>query len=70
MTLPNKKPIMSHEANRDEPNLFLNRYRCYRCGEDWTDVYECQPDDDCPHCGARHVSPFASEDFDKSESTD
>jgi predicted nucleic acid-binding Zn-ribbon protein len=42
--------------------LFRNFYRCAACGRDWTDVWSAQCDDDCPHCGARHMSPHKSED--------
>src|SRR3979490_412886 len=28
----------------------------------WTDEWSAQCDDDCPHCGARHMSPYKSED--------
>lgn len=52
---------MPSEAALEQPNMFLNLYTCYRCGEHWTDVWECQVDDDCPHCGARHCSPVESE---------
>lgn len=41
---------------------FLNFYQCYRCGHEWTDVWSSMVDDDCPKCGARHVSPHKSED--------
>src|SRR3954447_19042058 len=27
----------------------------------WTDQWSATCDDDCPHCGARHMSPFDSE---------
>jgi hypothetical protein len=42
--------------------LFRNFYRCYRCRYEWTDVWPATCDDDCPNCGARHVSPQRSED--------
>jgi predicted nucleic acid-binding Zn-ribbon protein len=41
---------------------FLNIYRCARCKRIWTDEWSCMCDDDCPHCGARHMSPRHSED--------
>ncbi len=41
---------------------FRNYYRCTECGGEWTDVWSAQCDDDCPHCGARHLSPYKSED--------
>jgi hypothetical protein len=42
---------------------FLNYYTCDRCGEDWTDEWSCTCDDDCPNCGARHMSPDDSDDL-------
>jgi hypothetical protein len=42
---------------------FLNFYRCARCRRRWTDEWSCMCDDDCPHCGARHMSPCHSEDL-------
>ena len=40
---------------------FLNFYKCARCKRIWTDQWSATCDDDCPHCGARHMSPFDSE---------
>lgn len=54
---------MSSEAALEQPNIFLNHYTCYRCGNQWTDAWDCHVDDDCPHCGARHCSPTDSEDL-------
>jgi hypothetical protein len=42
---------------------FLNFYKCARCRRRWTDEWSCMCDDDCPHCGARHMSPTRSEDL-------
>ncbi len=42
---------------------FINHYHCPRCEEDWTDIWDAMCDDDCPHCGYRHISPFNSEDL-------
>jgi hypothetical protein len=42
---------------------FLNYYTCDRCGEDWTDEWSCTCDDDCPECGARHMSPDDSDNL-------
>jgi predicted nucleic acid-binding Zn-ribbon protein len=42
---------------------FRNYYTCARCGSEWTDEWSCMCDDDCPHCGARHMSPHDSEDL-------
>jgi predicted nucleic acid-binding Zn-ribbon protein len=46
-----------------EEGWFLNYYRCDECGHDWTDEWSCMCDDDCPHCGARHWSPYKSDDL-------
>ena len=43
--------------------LFLNHYRCARCREFWANTWSAMCDDDCPHCGARHMSPYRSEDY-------
>src|SRR5205807_2565629 len=40
---------------------FVNYYRCPSCGERWCDQWSAQCDDDCPHCGGRHISPYRSE---------
>ena len=40
-----------------------NYYHCAECGREWTDVWSAQCDDDCPHCGARHMSPHTSDDL-------
>jgi hypothetical protein len=42
---------------------FRNHYDCDRCGGDWTDEWSCTCDDDCPHCGARHMSPTDSDNL-------
>ena len=36
---------------------FTNFYRCSECGGTWHDDWSATCDDDCPHCGARHMSP-------------
>jgi predicted nucleic acid-binding Zn-ribbon protein len=46
---------------------FRNYYRCTRCGHEWTDEWSAMCDDDCPHCGARHMSPLKSEDAEESD---
>jgi len=48
-----------------DPMCFLNHYRCDRCGGEWSDIYSCLVDDDCPECGARHWSPYKTEDVDE-----
>ncbi len=42
---------------------FLNLYKCAKCRRRWTGEWSCMCDDDCPHCGARHMSPYQSEDL-------
>ena len=42
---------------------FCNHYRCARCRQTWVDDWSCMCDDDCPHCGARHMTPAGSEDL-------
>jgi len=39
---------------------FLNHYKCDRCWRRWADEW-C--DDTCPHCGARDMTPYNSEDL-------
>ena len=56
-------------AAADAPStvLFENYYICERCDGTWTDVWSAMCDDDCPHCGARHMSPFKSEELTDAE---
>ncbi len=42
---------------------FRNHYTCERCDSTWTDEWSAMCDDDCPHCGARHMSPYKSDDL-------
>ena len=42
---------------------FRNFYRCARCEHEWSDEWTATCDDDCPACGARHMSPYKSEDI-------
>jgi hypothetical protein len=44
--------------------MFLNHYECPHCNTAWSDTWSCQVDDDCPHCGLRHIAPTDSEDGD------
>lgn len=46
----------------DGEALYKNFYECYECHHKWTDIWSATCDDDCPECGARHVSPYKSED--------
>jgi DNA-directed RNA polymerase subunit RPC12/RpoP len=38
--------------------LFRNFYRCDRCSSKWVDEWSATCEDDCPFCGARHMSPY------------
>ena len=42
---------------------FLNFYKCARCRRRWTDEWSCMCDDECPHCGARDMTPYQSEEL-------
>jgi DNA-directed RNA polymerase subunit RPC12/RpoP len=42
---------------------FTNFYNCSECGGTWHDEWSATCDDDCPHCGARHMSPCDSDDL-------
>ena len=42
---------------------FRNYYKCARCNSPWNDEWSCMCDDDCPYCGARHMSPYKSDDL-------
>ena len=44
---------------------YRNHYTCDRCHCGWEDEWSCTCEDDCPHCGARHMSPHDSEDLSK-----
>lgn len=50
--------------------MMINHYTCERCNHDWTDVWDCAADDDCPECGARHMSPHDSEDIEDEDDED
>ena len=50
-------------AAPSETPRFRNFYRCDRCRHEWEDVWSATCDDDCPACGARHMSPYHSEDL-------
>jgi len=42
---------------------YRNYYECARCGHRWRDKWSCMCDDDCRSCGARHMSPYNSDDL-------
>ena len=47
--------------------MFRNYYRCPTCHRKWTDEWSATCDDDCPHCGERHISPYKSDDVEEGE---
>lgn len=42
---------------------YRNYYRCARCDCEWPDEWSCTCEDDCPSCGARHMTPYESVDL-------
>ena len=42
---------------------FRNYYRCEECRYEWDDEWSAMCDDDCAQCGARHMSPYDSDDL-------
>jgi DNA-directed RNA polymerase subunit RPC12/RpoP len=56
-----------HYLRRCRMALFRNFYRCAACGHEWTDEWSATHDDDCPHCGARHMSPCKSEEMEAAD---
>lgn len=42
---------------------YRNHYRCALCDYDWSDEWSCTCEDDCPSCGARHMTPYDSDDL-------
>jgi hypothetical protein len=42
---------------------FRNHYHCERCDGTWVDEWSSMCDDDCPDCGARHMSLLHSDDL-------
>src|ERR1700732_729988 len=41
---------------------FRNHYKCDRCDGEWVDEWSSICDEDCMLCGARHMSPYDSDD--------
>lgn len=42
---------------------FLNQYLCEDCEREWEDEWSATCDDDCPHCGSRHMESYDSADL-------
>ncbi|WP_146119465.1 hypothetical protein [Phyllobacterium phragmitis] len=57
--------IISTNATRGSTAMswFRNHYICEQCDESWNDEWSCACDDDCQSCGARHFSPYHSDDL-------
>ena len=53
--------INNEEVEIEDEPLFINYYKCPYCKTKWEDEYSAMPDDDCPECGTRHISPYKSE---------
>ena len=52
-------------SDNNNNKLFINYYRCPRCGSEWTDTWDATSEDDCwaAGCGLRHITPYKSEDL-------
>jgi len=50
-------------AETEKETVFTNYYKCSNCGHEWSDTWTATCDDDCPECGARHISPVRSDDL-------
>jgi hypothetical protein len=57
------EPEVQDFAACEMPAWFCNHYHCDRCDHEWSDEWSATCDDDCPKCGARHWSPFRSDDL-------
>lgn len=60
---PTPSILKSVSHTEGDAPLFRNFYLCEHCDSTWTDIWSAMCDDDCPHCGARHMSPYKSEDY-------
>lgn len=55
--------IIACDPGRPAMAWFLNFYKCARCRRRWTDEWSSMCDDTCPHCGARDMTPYQSEEL-------
>jgi len=53
MTVP-ELPLYPRLGGKDDVPQLLSMHRVWH---EWTDCV-CTCDDDCPECGARHMSPY------------
>jgi len=51
--------------DEDEGTSMINHYCCPECDHEWADEWSCAADDDCVNCGARHITPYFSENADQ-----
>jgi hypothetical protein len=42
---------------------YCNYYKCERCEYEWQDEWSCMCEDDCPDCGARHMTAYDADDL-------
>lgn len=61
--------IIDRQANQlvrwdgnPEDHIMHNHYHCPECNQDFVDDWSCAVDEDCHHCGTRHLTPVSSED--------
>jgi hypothetical protein len=55
-----ERPVLDGPTDTEgQPCRHVNHYECV-CGENWTDQWSCQCDDECPVCG-RKISPHSSD---------
>ena len=58
---PETCPICTQVHDDDEEiKAFENHYLCPDCQHEWVDLWCSQPDDECPKCHKKHISPYAS----------
>jgi hypothetical protein len=63
LLISSRVEIIVCDLGRIRMAWFLNFYECAGCKWRWTDQWSCMCDDDCPHCGARYMSPYQSEEL-------
>jgi hypothetical protein len=55
--------VIASTNEADRMAWFRNHYACERCEHEWSDEWSSACDDDCPNCGARHMSPYESDNL-------
>ena len=60
---PWTKSVGVFSFKRYEHALVQKFLYCSDCGKSWHDCWGATCDDDCPRCGARHMSPCESDDL-------